>query len=156
MLTLKQLLEIQPGEHFDIQKEEISILENVPNLLTVYDTALDKLPEIKASKTNISIMEKDLDIAKGAYLPTVALTGSIGSGFTTTQDLNFADQMDVNFNQRLELSVSVPIFNRNATKAAVQNAKINIEKAEIEVTAAEKELYQKIETAWQNANSSQE
>ncbi|MEE3245297.1 MAG: TolC family protein, partial [Bacteroidota bacterium] len=56
----------------------------------------------------------------------------------------------------LGLSLSVPIFNRGQTKANVQNAKINIEKANIALRTQEKELYNKVETAWRNARSSQE
>jgi len=69
---------------------------------------------------------------------------------------NISDQFDVNFNQKLGLSLTIPIFNRNQTKAAVKTASINIEKAEIQKQSTEKEVYKKIETAYQNAMSAQE
>lgn len=64
--------------------------------------------------------------------------------------------MNLNFNQRVGLSLSIPIFNRNQTKGQVQLAKINIEKADIESQTVRKELYSKIETSWQNATASVE
>lgn len=158
LLLLRQLLELEPETTFDIVDPDIDY--NGSTLLLdkvdVYHNALNTLPEIAASKLDIDISEKDLEIAKGAYLPTLSLTGSLGSGYTSIQDMSFTDQFDINFNQRLGLSLSVPIFNRGQTKANVQNAKINIEKANIALRTQEKELYNKVETAWRNARSSQE
>ena len=158
LLLLRQLLELEPETNFDIVDPDIDY--NGSTLLLdkvdVYHNALSTLPEIAASKLDIDISEKDLEIAKGAYLPTLSLTGSLGSGYTSIQDMSFTDQFDINFNQRLGLSLSVPIFNRGQTKANVQNAKINIEKANIAMRTQEKELYNKVETAWRNARSSQE
>ncbi len=158
LLLLRQLLELEPETTFDIVDPDIDY--NGSTLLLdkvdVYHNALNTLPEIAASKLDIDISEKDLEIAKGAYLPTLSLTGSLGSGYTSIQDMSFTDQFDINFNQRLGLSLSVPIFNRGQTKANVQNAKINIEKANIAMRTQEKELYNKVETAWRNARSSQE
>ena len=155
LLSLKQLLELPPNTHFEIADQEDIILDLVPDLNEVYSEALENLPEINASKLNVSLSEKDLDIAKGGYLPTLSLIGSLGSGYTSTQDYNFSDQLDLNFNQRLGISLNVPIFNRNKTKSEVQAAKINIDIAKLELAQEEKDLYQKIETAWQNAVTAQ-
>ncbi len=116
---------------------------------------MEKLPEINTRKINISVSEKELDIAKGGYLPTLSLIGSLGSGYTSTRDFNFSDQLDLNFNQRVGLSLNVPIFNRNRTKTEVENAKINIDIAQLQLAQEEKDLYQKVETAWQNATAAQ-
>jgi outer membrane protein len=124
--------------------------------MTIYNNALGILPEINASKIGVEASEKDLDIAKGGYLPTLSLVSSIGSGYTSVNDNNFSDQFDVNFNQRVGLSLNIPIFNRNATKAAVQTAQINIEKAKMRQQSTVKEVYKKVETAYQNALSTQE
>ncbi len=155
LLTLKQLLELPPGQTLEIADSEAIGLNSIPSLNEVYMEALMQLPEINASKVNVSVAEKELDIAKGGYLPTLSLIGSLGSGYTSTRDFNFADQFDLNFNQRVGLSLNVPIFNRNQTKTEVENAKIAIDIAELELVQQEKDLYQKIETAWQNATAAQ-
>ncbi|MCG2462802.1 TolC family protein [Flavobacteriaceae bacterium F89] len=158
ILTLKQLLELDPEETMDIETigkdKELTYLES--DKLNIYYKALDYLPEVSASNVNVSVFEKDLAIAKGAYLPSLSLVGSVGSGYTSISDTDFTNQLNVNFNQKLGLSLSVPIFNRNQTKAAVKNAKINIEKAEIEKQRTEKEVYKKVDTAWRHSMSSQE
>lgn len=158
ILTLKQLLELGPTETIAIMPVDKSteITHLIPNKMDVYEAALNKLPELQASKLNVDISEKELDIAKGAYLPTLSLTGSIGSGYTSINYTNFIDQLDLNLNQRLGLSLNVPIFNRNQTKAKVLNAKLNIEKAQLQQSSTAKEIYRKVEIAWQNIVSSQE
>lgn len=158
ILVLKQLLELAPEEDFDVVflSEFNSKASVIPNKIEVYNAAVALMPEIKASQLNVAVSEKELDIAKGAYLPTLSLSGSLGTGYTNTQNLTFSDQLNLNFNQRVGLSLSVPIFNRNQTKAQVQNAKISIDKAEIALQTAQKDLYKKIQTAWENATASSE
>jgi len=158
IIQLKQLLELSPLEDLEIQTidENMDLVNLELDKMKVYTNALGFLPEIQSSILNIEVNKKELDIAKGAYLPTLSLSGSIGSGFTSINDNSFSDQFDINFNQKIGLSLSIPIFNRNQTKAAVKTANINIEKAEIQKQSTEKEIYKKVETAYQNAVSAQE
>lgn len=158
IIQLKQLLELSPLEDLEIQTidENMDLVNLELDKMNVYTNALGFLPEIQSSILNIEANKKELDIAKGAYLPTLSLSGSIGSGYTSINDNTFSDQFDINFNQKIGLSLSIPIFNRNQTKAAVKTANINIEKAEIQKQSTEKEIYKKVETAYQNAVSAQE
>ncbi|SFU38871.1 outer membrane protein [Pustulibacterium marinum] len=158
IIVLKQLLELSPMVEFDVATPDTDAYESpiLPNKYEIYESALGMLPEYKAAELGVEVSEKDLDISKGDYLPTLSLSGSLGSGYTSTQDLGFYDQLDVNFNQRLSLSLSIPIFNRNQTKAAVQKAKIAIDQSKIQQQTVQKEIYQKIETAYQNVLSAQE
>ncbi|PQV47811.1 outer membrane protein [Jejuia pallidilutea] len=158
IITLKQLLELDPTQNIEIQtlSNDTDYVYLELDRLNIYNKALGILPEVSASKIGVEISEKELNIAKGDYLPTLSLTGSIGSGYTSINDNTFSNQFDVNFNQRIGLSLSIPIFNRKQTKAAVKTATINIEKAEIQKQSTEKEVYKKVETAYQNAVSAQE
>ncbi|MGJ8658986.1 TolC family protein [Cellulophaga fucicola] len=158
IIVLKQLLELQPMQELEIEtiSNEDSALNLELNRVELYNKALDFLPELRASTVNIAANEKELAIAKGGYLPTLSLVGSMGSGYTSINDNTFSDQFNINFNQKLGLSLNIPIFNRNQTKAAVETATINIEKAEIQKQITEKEIYKKVETTYQNALSAQE
>lgn len=158
IISLKQLLELSPMYILQIESinENMDLVNLALNKADVYSKTLGYLPEMKVSNLNIEASEKELDIAKGGFLPTLSLTGSLGSGYTSINDNSFSYQFDVNFNQRLGLSLTIPIFNRNQTKSAVQTATINIDKAEIQKLGTEKEIYRKVETAFQNATSAQE
>lgn len=157
LLVLKQLLELGPIAEFDIENantEKID-LPNIPNQFLIYEYALANLPEIKASIMNLDISKLDLSISKGGYWPTLSLSGSLGTGYTNTRDIDFSEQFNLNFNQRIGLNLSIPIFNKYNTKAKVQTAQINIERYELQLTTAQKQLYRIIENAWLNATSSQ-
>ena len=158
IIALKQLLELPPTEDLEIETidENMDLVNLELNKTTIYNKALNFLPEIEVSNLNIAANEKALDIAKGGFLHTLSLTGSLGSGYTSINNNTFSNQFDVNFNQRIGLSLSIPIFNRNQTKSAVKTAFINIEKAQIQKQSTEKDIYKKVETAYHNALSAQE
>lgn len=157
IITLKQLLELSPLETLEIETlNNTSLFNETLNKTDIYNKALSFLPEIEASNLHVAANEKELDIAKGGYLPTLSLSGSLGSGYTSVNSNTFSNQFDVNFNQKLGLTLNIPIFNRNQTKSAVQTALINIDKAEIQQQTTEKEVYKKVETTYQNAVSAQE
>ena len=158
ILTLKQLLELGPLDTIDIEviSDNVTFSSLIPNKVEVYNNALENLPEMNAGRLDKEIYEKELDIVKGDYLPTLTLTGSLGSGYTSIDYTNFVDQLDLNFNQKIGLSLSIPIFNRKQTSYNVQSAKIDIQQSELTYATAQKELFKKIETAWQNASATQE
>ncbi|MEO9571882.1 MAG: TolC family protein [Polaribacter sp.] len=158
IITLKQLLELAPATTLDIKPldEDKEVINLELNKLEVYSKALSFLPEYASSNLNIDANKKELDIAKGGFLPTLSLSGSLGSGYTSINSNTFTDQLDLNFNQKIGLSLNIPIFNRNQTKAAVKTAEIQIEKAEIEKESTTKAIYKKVETAYQNVLSAQE
>lgn len=143
IIALKQLLELPPMEDLEIKtiNENMNFVNLTLNKIEVYNKAINHLPEIEASKIGVAISEKELDIVKSAYLPTLSLSGNIGSGYTSAMKNTFSNQFNVNFNQRVGLSLSVPIFNRNQTSAAVKTTTINIEKAEMQKYRTEKEIY---------------
>jgi outer membrane protein len=156
LLTLKQLLELEPGTGFDIQhtdlKNGISI---IPDKQTVYANALEIMPEIKAAELQKQVAGLDRKIAHAGYLPSLSLSAALASGYTNTQSYNFSDQIGNNFNQRISLSLSIPIYSRNENKTNIEKAKISLQNSELQLTQEQKDLYRKIETAWQNATSAQ-
>ena len=158
IIVLKQLLALQPSESLEIEivEGDMELINIELNSASIYNNALNNLPELKSSELDIEINEKALDIAKGAYLPSLTLNGSMTTGYTSVLNSSFRDQFNVNLNPQLAVTLSVPIFNRNRTKNAVQTASINIERAQLQKQTTEKIIYQKVETAYQNPVSSQE
>lgn len=85
-LSLKQLLLIDPGYSMVVQRFNITIPDDAnPDFYTlssIYSTALNNLPVIKASELRVKSAEKGYDIAKGAALPSLSLSASVGSNYT--------------------------------------------------------------------------
>ncbi len=83
-LTLSQLLELPTSEGFEIEKPELGLLSE-PEIYTpeqIYQTALENRPEIKSAETKVESSQKDLEIAKGGYYPSLSLGGQWGTGYS--------------------------------------------------------------------------
>ncbi|MBT8238579.1 MAG: TolC family protein, partial [Croceitalea sp.] len=145
-INLAQLLQITDYENFDIADESFEIppsdiLDNSPKI--IFDKALGFRNDIKFSESNVQLAEKDLQIAKGAYLPT--LTGFFqygtrysdatsplpdGSGGTFTP--GFIDQLWIFDGISYGASLNVPIFNGWSTRNNVKRSTINLERAKLQ------------------------
>jgi outer membrane protein len=156
LITLKQLLELDPMQSFEIVTAELQDSSfSIPDLKTVYDLASSSLPEIKSAKLETAIQQIALSKAKSGYLPVLTLNAGLNSGYTNTQAYDFYKQFDGNFYQSVGLTLSIPIFSKYQNKANVENAKIDIEKSKLSAVSTSKQLYLKIESAWQNAVSNE-
>ena len=158
-LQLKQLLELQPGEEFDItpiSTDERLVTSTIPDKMDVYSTALASRPEIISGKYNIESSELQLKIAKAGYMPTVSLTGGIGDNHMTGTNENFGNQMKYNLSGSVGLTLSIPIFDNRQTKSAVQKAKLQRETSMLNLLDEQKNLYKAIEGLWLDANTAQQ
>lgn len=156
LITLKQLLELDPAQAFDIATPTLP-QETMPvaNLTEVYNNAVATMPEIKSAELQTDIYKYDIKKAKAGYLPTLSLSAGLYSGYTNTQDYSFTSQLNNNFYQSAGLSLNIPIFSNYKNKASVEKAKINVELSKLSAQSEVKQLYLKVESAWQNAVSVQ-
>jgi len=86
VLTLQQLLDLDPSKDFNIEVPVINIpegsnLESTPGL--IYDVAIDIMPEVKAAAHRLGSSEKGLAVAKGSLSPTLTIGGSYSTGFSS-------------------------------------------------------------------------
>ena len=95
LISLSQLLLIKDYENFDIVDEDYQVVNNAIALKTVdelIEGAKQTRSEVKIAQQNVSISEKDLQIAKGANLPTLNAFFGYNSRYTNatsfTQDLD--------------------------------------------------------------------
>lgn len=84
-LTLAQLLEVNDPKSFDIASPEVpepsaAMLSGDPSL--IYSKAVAAQPFIKSAEWRLKSAERGLKISKGAGLPSLQLSGSIGTGYS--------------------------------------------------------------------------
>jgi outer membrane protein len=90
MLSLKQLLNLDTLNDFNISQPNIDMLSNelaTQSVQNIYETALKNQHSIKSANYNLMAAEKSLDVAKGRVSPTLSATGSLGTG-TSELDKN--------------------------------------------------------------------
>ena len=156
VLTLKQLLELPSGTEFGIeiiQKEDVSA--PIANKEEVYRQALEQLPTTKIYEKQKELAQKDIQIAKSGFLPSLSLSGGINTGYSDRDTEKYMTQLKNNFGQTIGLSLNIPIFSRYQNKNNVALARLSESQADLDRKQAEKDLYTKIETAWHNATTRQ-
>ncbi|MDR1653859.1 MAG: TolC family protein [Prevotellaceae bacterium] len=154
MLALKNLLAMPATDSLKLLSPDtlsISAMGLLPPLANVLSEANNALPDLKINQYNINIANLNLKIAKGNYLPTVSLSGSIGTGHSDFD--NFGTQLSNRFNQQAGISVSIPIYDKGRAKAQVQQSKIALQQAELDKKQNELDINKTITEDYQNVVS---
>lgn len=157
-LQLKQLLELEPEDNFDVyipKATDEQALANIPSLQETYEAALMSRPEIAASEKAIKSSSLNISIAKAGKWPTLGISGSLGTSTSSMTDTSWGNQMKTNFDASVGLSLSIPIFDNRSTKTSVNKARIQYEQALLDLQEQQKTLYSTIEGYWLDATSNQ-
>ena len=156
VLKLKQLLEIEPTESFEIEKITLNdVVQNLPEKQEVFAKAQEIFPDIKLYDLENEVLEKDLEISKAGYKPSLTANVGLSTGYSDSRSYSYFNQMENNFNKSVGLSLNIPIFSKKQNDTNVKLAKIEIEQNKLDKISAQKNMYSSIETAWQNAVANQ-
>lgn len=160
LLNLSQLLELDSPEGLDV--EEPKTLKPLDTLLPLPDEIFAEAngikPQIQAQILRVKSAEEGISQAKAGKLPSVYLSGGLGTNFYRTSGFKttaFTTQLKDNFSKYLGLSVSIPIFNRYATRNQIKNAKLQHTAQQLQLDLTRKNLYKEIQQAYYNAVAAQ-
>jgi outer membrane protein len=157
-LQLKQLLELDGSQEFDVAITDVSdeqALADIPKLQTVYDLALYSRPEIKSSELSVKNSELSIKMAKAGWMPTLNMTAGLGTSTNSLSNNTWGKQFKTNFDASTGLTLSLPIFDQRQTKTSVNKARIQREQALLDKQDQQKKLYQTIEGYWLDAETNQ-
>lgn len=156
LLDLSQLIELETPEGFTLSAPSVA-LELLP--LTppdeVYQTALTTKAAVQAAQYRLEGSKHNIRIAQSGFYPQLNLNGSLGTNYYSTLDRNFSQQMKDNFSKYVGFNLSVPIFNRLATRNRVRTARLQQENYSLQLDNVKKTLYKEIQQAWYNALASE-
>jgi len=162
LLDLTQLLELSSPEGFDVEIPSEDLLSSQDVLLAspqmVYEEALGFKPAIRSAYLRAESAKVSIDAAKGAYLPSLSLSGGLGTNYYTASSMpssSFSDQIKNNFSQYVGLSMSIPIFSRFSTRNSVKGAQLSYNNSLLQLESEKKALYKEIQQAYYNAVAAQ-
>ena len=121
----------------------------------IYQLALGCKASIQAAQYRLEGSKHSIRIAQSGYYPQLTLSGSLGTNYYSTINRTFSQQMSDNFNKYIGFNLSVPIFNRLATRNRVRTARLQRENYSLQLDNAKKDLYKEIQQAWYNAAASE-
>ncbi len=151
-LNLAQLLERDPSVPFEVEKPQIDNINNVNaaySAVDVFKTASLNFPDIKLAEYRKQVLEKEIDIARGGYFPSLNLQSGFGTRYSNGAFANnsFASQVKDNFNQFIGFGLTIPIFNGLTAKSNVRRANINFQNAMLSEQLAKNNLNKVINQA---------
>lgn len=160
ILDLTQLLEIPSPEGFSIVTPVTDGVghELLMNPEEIYRKAIEVKPVVNAEKIRLDYAQKNIDIAKGAFSPSLSLSGGLGTNYYSTSDrqaASLANQLSNNFSQYIGLSLNVPVFSRMSNRNNLKSAQLNYSNQQLQLENVKKSLYKEIQQAYYNAVASQ-
>ena len=160
VLDLTQLLELPSPEGFHVVRPSVEGIEYsvLMDPEAIYAEAVRIKPAVKAEEIRLDQALRNIDLAKSSFLPTISLSGGLGTNYYTSSGFahaGFLDQVKNNFSQYIGVNLSVPIFTRFSNRNQVRNAKLSMANQEIMLDNTRKSLYKEIQQAYYNAVAAQ-
>lgn len=156
-INLKNLLNL--GLDYDLNIKDVVFSDSLvntplPSKTEVFETAMNWLPQFKSNELNKTLYDYNIKIAKSTYYPSISLTGGLTTGYNTGNGWGWGTQMKNFFNENIGLSLSVPIYDGNATRRAVNIAKLNALEYDLNKTQLKNDLSQTIENLYIESDNS--
>ncbi|TDQ78173.1 outer membrane protein [Sphingobacterium yanglingense] len=168
-MSLAQLLQMKEFKDFDIA--DVAYEFQVNNILlegpeSIFGKAKNERTELKIAENNVKIAEKEIEIAKGAYLPTLSGFYGFSSRVSYAKIPDgqgglknpppFFEQFNLYKGHNFGLQLSIPIFNGFSTRNNVSRSKVNLDKSKLNLQQTELDLERNIYTAYSDAKGALE
>lgn len=163
LLDLNQLLNLDSLEGFDIVVPDMAevVIQETANLRTpvdVFTYSVNNRPMVKAAEYKLQSSIRNLKVAKADFYPRISLGASYSNSYYHTYNLDvgssnasFTNQLNRNGSESVGLNLSIPIFNRMATRNQVRSARIAVEDQQLALDKSKQTLYKEIQQAYYNA-----
>ncbi len=160
-INLAQLLAVENYRDFDVADDEYTVFgdEIVDKPIDeIIGSAQENRFEVKIANQNLELAKKDLQISKGARLPTLSAFFGYDTRYTTNDFINipFDTQLYNNDGIRYGLSLNIPILNGFSARNAVTRSKLNVQNNEILVNQAKLDLESTVYQSYTAVKASRE
>ncbi|MFR3489335.1 MAG: TolC family protein [Alistipes ihumii] len=163
LLDLSQALNREDATGFDIRMPELGTIQigamsSMESPSVIYEYAVGNRPSVQAEKYRLQNSEKNLLLARSARYPQISLGASYGTSYfhifgNEAMNASFGNQFRNYGSESVGLNVSIPIFNRMATRNNIRSARIAIRNQELALTEARQALRKEIEQSYYNAGA---
>lgn len=152
VLSLLKIMGIQPEEDVEFAAPALEpIISRVlqSDIQQPVDSVLSQRADISAQQFQIRAAEQSIQSARSGLLPTLSLSGSLGTSYRNSSSPgDFSDQFfDVNPSFSVGLTMSIPLFDRSQTKTSVEEARIQLSNEQFQVEQQILNIHLEIEQA---------
>lgn len=162
LLTLSQLLNLETNEGFEIADINDLSLDgsptDTPSLFSI-DDIIELHPSIQAGKAQVEKSRYDIATVRANYYPKLDFSASINTYylylFNQSNPNGFGSQIWNNKSELLGLYLTIPIFNRFASRNSIRRAKLSLSQSQLVLDDSRQQLRKEIEQAYYNAVNAQ-
>ena len=158
LLDLRQAMNLPDSVSLSpvMDTDYVPRVEEIPALSQIYEQSVRLHPSIKYAEASLQSSLFALKSAKSSYQPTIYFSAGYGNSVysnLTDKSVNtaFWSQLRGNGNEYIGLSISIPIFSRNATRNNVKLSRLSVSRQELVLSEARKSLKKEIEQAYYGA-----
>ncbi len=159
-LNLLHVMNLTDVDKFEIEKPILPDPSSVviPNLDSVFQYALENLPQIKSAEYGIESMERYLAMQQGSRSPRLYARGLLYTNYSDglinpldpnpanpTMDYPISDQITNNQYKQVSMGLTIPFFNRWEVQTNINKAKLELQDAEYQYDNAVLLLQQTIQ-----------
>jgi outer membrane protein len=154
-VDLIQALQLDPAGDYDFVAPALTLDDRTkaPRLDSLMALAYDQRADLDAQSARVDAAGQDLKAAKAARLPSISLSGSYSSAYSSAANIGFADQLDQRRGGSLGIGVSIPIFDRGSTSLATQRANLAAENERLALDATKQTIALEVRRAYLDQTS---
>lgn len=162
LITLKDLMFWEEDKELEINMETIEEryslgeYDSEEQCRAALDFALAHNPAVLIAKGKMDNAKLDLRTAKWKFAPSISLHGGVSSSYFTYPGREgytpkpFGDQLNGNLGEYVQLSISIPIYNKLQRHSNLRKKQNSYKRAEAEYASALRQLSSEVERAVQD------
>lgn len=133
-IDLVQALQLDPAEEYLFEAPQMtdpSLADETPGVSTIIEKAFRNRTDLLALEERVAAGEQNRRAASAGYWPSLSLSAGYGANYMSTADFGIGEQLEERRSGDIQLSLSVPIFDRFETRSDVDRAEIAIDNARL-------------------------
>ncbi|MFL5607385.1 MAG: TolC family protein [Gemmatimonadaceae bacterium] len=158
-IGLIQTLQLDPRATYDFAPPAMPTGARVARsfqLDSLLDRAFASRADLVAEQDRVEAAAQGTKAATASRLPTVSLSAGYNTAYNSTNDLAFSDQLNQRRGGSVSIGVSIPLFDRGATTAATQQAKLEEDNARLALANERQTIALEVRRAYLDHESTRE
>jgi len=146
LLQLKQLLKLDATQSFEIEDLGLNstFSASQQNIDSLFNKAVNVLPEIKQQEFLYKASVKELAVAKGGLSPRIYMSAGLYTNYFDGDPKVFSEQIDNNQSQAVGLGITIPIFNNASVYSNIKRKRIMVKDRKLLLQKQKDILYSEI------------
>jgi outer membrane protein len=154
--TLRQLLELDESEDFDVSAPEGDItspdsLPPLPPLSELQKNVKEAHPGLKSDSVSVKAAKKNTEVAGKGSSITVTLGANSSTGLQAWESDAYKNQLKYGWQNSVSLGINIPIIDGGATTNKILQAQVSEAESQVTMQETAKNLENNIEKLYLNA-----